>query len=104
MDIMQAIIDIEEKARKISESAQNLRDEYEDEINREINLRKQETENKISEHLKQYKLRIDAECKEEIEALEKVYEGKLEALSKTCKAKKDVWVKTITQNITGTSK
>ena len=100
MDIMQAIIDIEEKARGISEAAVNLEQDYERDVNEEIELRKRETEKRINEYLEQLKQRMDVECREEIEELEKAYETKFEALSDICKSKQDLWIQNITQNIT----
>lgn len=99
MNIMQAIIDIEEKARGVAESAEALQENFEAELKKEIEDKRLMTENKIHDALEQYKLRNDAECKEEIEKLEKYYDSKLERLSDICKANKTAWVSEITQNI-----
>ena len=101
MDIMKAIIDIEEKARGVSENAQKMQQNYEHDLKKEIDARKAKTEKDIKNKLEQYKLRIDAESKEEAEALEKLYDGKLEKLSNTCKQKQSAWIDEITKNVTG---
>lgn len=101
MDIMKAIIDIEEKARGVSETAQKLQQNYEHDLKKEIDARKAKTEKDIKDKLEQYKLRIDAESKEEAEALEKLYDEKLEKLSNTCKQKQSAWIDEITKNVTG---
>ena len=64
MDIMKAIIDIEEKARGVSENAQKMQQNYEHDLKKEIDARKAKTEKDIKDKLEQYKLRIDAESKE----------------------------------------
>lgn len=101
MDIMQAIIDIEKKARSVAEHAEELQRDYELNLNAEIEDKKKKNNDKINETLNQYKLRTDAECKEEAEKLEKLYEEKLEHLSEIYKKNKDSWVDQITAKVTG---
>lgn len=101
MDIMKAIIDIEEKARGVSETALKLQQNYEQDLKKEIDARKLKTESEIENTLKQYKMRIDAESKDEIEALEKKYDEKFEQLSNVCKQNQSAWIEKITKNVTG---
>ena len=87
MDIMQAILDIEEKARGISDSAKAMQENYEADLGQEIKKREQESKQHVTAELEQIKLRMDAEREEEMEQLESFYEKKMEALSNQCKQK-----------------
>ena len=95
MDIMQAILDIEEKARGISDSAKAMQENYEADLGQEIKKREQESKQHVTAELEQIKLRMDAEREEEMEQLEK----KMEALSNQCKQKKQAWIDEITKAV-----
>ena len=99
MDIMQAILDIEEKARGISDSAKAMQENYEADLGQEIKKREQESKRHVTVELEQIKLRMDAEREEEMEQLEIFYEKKMEALSNQCKQKKQAWIDEITKAV-----
>ncbi len=99
MDIMQAILDIEEKARGISDSAAAAEENYEADIQKEIKHREQESREQVAKQLEQLRLRMDAERQEDMEQLETFYEHKLEALSKQCQEKKQAWIDSITEAV-----
>ena len=99
MDIMQAILDIDEKARGISDSAKAMQENYEADLGQEIKKREQESKRHVTAELEQIKLRMDAEREEEMEQLEIFYEKKMEALSNQCKQKKQAWIDEITKAV-----
>ena len=83
MDMIQAIVSIEEKVRNITASTDALKLEYEENIRREIQLREKETEDEIAARLTQLKHNMLAEQKEELDLLEKNYEEKKQNLLNT---------------------
>ncbi|MBE5039431.1 hypothetical protein [Ructibacterium gallinarum] len=99
MDIMQAIVDIENTVRGITDSTAELEKDYDKKIQEEIRQKEQETDIKVKEKLEQLKMQMNAERQEEMEHLETVYEKKLEALSNTCKEQQETWIHDMTQAV-----
>lgn len=99
MDMIQAIVSIEEKVRNITASTDALKLEYEENIRREIQLREKETEDEIAARLTQLKHNMLAEQKEELDLLEKNYEEKKQNLLNTFQMNKPDWIKNLVQQV-----
>ena len=99
MDMIQAIVSIEEKVRNITASTDALKLEYEENIRREIQLREKETEDEIASRLTQLKHNMLAEQKEELDLLEKNYEEKKQNLLNTFQMNKPDWIKNLVQQV-----
>lgn len=92
MDIMQAILDIEQKAQGIVDSAEELKESRKTVLENEI----KEMENKAAAELRSRRERMEREAaekrREAMENLEKSYAEKLETLDKKCAANKEKWI------------
>lgn len=99
MDIMQAIMDIEQKAQGILDDTDELRANQEAILQQELQDKEQKTQECIVEQLKQAEFRIAADRQDEMERLESAYEKKLEALEIACQANQNKWIQQITQAI-----
>ena len=99
MDIMNAIWDIEQKARQIASSAEELEKNQAEVLRGEI----KEKEDKMAERLKTAREAIEREGflrrEEAMEKLEKSYAQKLESLDEKCRQNKEKWVSEIVAGI-----
>lgn len=99
MDMIQAIVSIEEKVRNIAASTDALKLEYEENIRNEIQIREKETEDEIAARLEQLKNKMLAEQKEELELLEKSYEERMQNLLNTFQTNRQDWIKNLVQQV-----
>lgn len=99
MDIMQAILDIEQKAQGIIDSADVLKEQQKQEIEAEIEKLRQKSDAAAKAQISQYVQRTDAERKEQTEKLEEAYRKRLSALDAVCSEKKQGWIDEITKRI-----
>lgn len=99
MDMIQAIVSIEEKVRNITASTDALKLEYEENIRQEIQIREKETEDEIAARLEQLKHKMLAEQKEELELLEKSYEERMQNLLNTFQTSRQDWIKNLVQQV-----
>lgn len=99
MDMIQAIVSIEEKVRNITASTDALKLEYEENIRQEIQIREKETEDEIAARLEQLKHKMLAEQKEELELLEKSYEERMQNLLNTFQTNRQDWIKNLVQQV-----
>ncbi|MEE1014355.1 MAG: hypothetical protein U0L92_08650 [Clostridia bacterium] len=99
MDMIQAIVSIEEKIRDIAASTDVLKLEYAETIQQEIQIREKETETEIAVRLEQLKHKMLAEQQEELELLEKNYEEKMQNLLHTFQINKQDWIKNLVQQV-----
>lgn len=99
MDIMKAILDIEEKAQSIM----NTTDDIGEEMRRDTEKRiaeidagmKKDADEKISVH----RAKAEKKMKSELESLEKDFGKKLDALENAFAENRARWVKEITDNV-----
>lgn len=99
MDIMQAILDIEQKAQGVIESADELKAVQEAELEKELASMRDKIDADAHMRIAQITDRAAAERQEEINALEKEYRSKIEALDNKCKENKQKWIDEITLRI-----
>ena len=95
MDIMQAIMDIEQKARGIAESADELKNRQSAVIDAEIKVMEDEYAEKLSKLSEEMELSNSERLREQLEMIEKQYSQKLDALEEKCSENKDKWVDAI---------
>lgn len=99
MDIMQAILDIEQKAQGIVDSADELKAVQETELQKEIEGARNKIDADAHMKIAQITDRAAAERQEAVNALEKEYRSKIEALDNRCRENKQRWIDEITAKI-----
>lgn len=95
MDIMKAILEIEQKAHGIKESADELKKQQNDALKAELAAKENEFKKKLEDRRNGLARESFALRNEKMEALEKVYTEKLEILEKRCSDNMDKWVEQI---------
>lgn len=101
MDIMQAIMDIEEKAKKIADESDELLANHEESINSEIEAKEAEANEKLERFKEQLKSETDKKISNAIRALEKDYAEKQAELDKKCSAKSAKWSEMMFKSVVG---
>lgn len=101
MDIIHAIADIEQKMQEIIDSAGVNQKEHEKELERELLMRENAMQEKLSKECNAIRSRSEAEANNRIAELEESYEKKLDELKEKCDRQKKVWVEKIFDAVIG---
>lgn len=101
MDIMNAIMDIEQKVKSIADSADELIESQNTILDEEIRKKEEEMERLLTEQSARIEEEFTLRCKESMQKLEGVYADKLENLDKKYRAGREKWVEEIVLSITG---
>lgn len=101
MDIMQAILDIENKAKEIVESADEANEKQQEKFRDEIKKMHADTDEKIRDEIASLQKTFVSEQTEALENIESEYQKKMEKLENICSLKLKTWVSDITADITG---
>lgn len=101
MDIMHAIMDIEQKVKAIADSADKLKESQSSILNEEIRKKEEEMESRLSERVARIEEEYAYRCAESLQKLERAYADKLESLDEKCREGREKWVAEIVLSITG---
>ncbi len=101
MDIMNAIMDIEQKVKAIANSADELIESQNTILNEEIRKKEEEMERRLSEQSGRIEEEYAIRRGESMQKLEEMYADNLESLDKKCRARKEKWIAEIVSSITG---
>ncbi len=99
MDIMQAILDIEQKAQGIIDSADVLKEEQMAELDAEVERIEKEANEKLTAEIDEYMNKRKAEIRTKAEKTEQDYQKRLSDLEGVCAKKKKTWIDEITKHI-----
>lgn len=95
MDIMQAIMDIEQKAQGIVKSADELKEHQQEILDKEIKEKEAEMKQTLDRESEKLRREYNAIRDEEMVKTERKYAEKFEELEKRCNEGKDKWVSAI---------
>lgn len=101
MDIMHAIMDIEQKVKAIADSADELKESQNTILNEEIRKKEEEMNIRLAEQSGRIEEEYNFRREESMQKLEREYADKLESLDEKCRAGKEKWVAEIVSAITG---
>ena len=101
MDIMQAILDIEDKAKEIVNSADEVKAKQQEKFEKELEKMRVYSEEKTKDEIASLQKTFVQSRKEALENVELEYQQKLEKLENLYKKNMDRWVTEITSEITG---
>lgn len=101
MDIMQAILDIEDKAKEIVESADEVKAQQQEKFRDTLEKMQADAKEKTQDEIASLQKTFVQSRKEALEDIEKEYQQKLEKLETLYQSKMDRWVAEITSEIIG---
>lgn len=101
MDIMQAILDIEDKAKEIVNSADEVKAKQQEKFEKELEKMRVYSEEKTKDEIASLQKTFVQSRKEALENVELEYQQKLEKLENLYKKNMDRWVAEITSEIIG---
>ncbi len=100
MDIMHAIMNIEQKVKAIADSADELIESQNTILNDEIRKKEEEMNIRLAEQSGRIEEEYAYHCEESMQKLERAYAEKLESLDKKCRAGREKWIAEIVFSIT----
>ncbi len=103
MDIMQAIMDIEQKAQGIVKSADELKEHQQEILDKEIKELDSKMQQKLAGESERLRREYNAIRDEEMVKTERKYAEKFEELEDRCSKGKDKWVSDIVSAVIGHS-
>ncbi len=99
MDIMQAILDIEQKAQESLKAVEKLEQEQNDGLTEELKRLENAAQEEVRQTLEQVKNRCMEEQKDALDAAERETRSRLETLQAQYEQNKEKWVSQMTKNI-----
>lgn len=100
MDMMKAILDIENKAQEIENSIDSLSGDIRRETDEKIKKLHKKAENEANAEIAKFRADIRADEDHEKEAAESEMKDMLDSLEQKYKENRDKWIKEITEDIT----